>query len=85
MRICGRPAKTDRLAAVRDNCLAWGRHPGKADIAELEQLAEQLSQSYPGASMDDVDLTRGPVSSATRPPSTVTLAELERALVNQAS
>jgi uncharacterized protein with von Willebrand factor type A (vWA) domain len=27
-----------------------------ADIAELEQLAEQLSQSYPGATMDDVDL-----------------------------
>ena len=27
-----------------------------ADIAELEQLAEQLSQSYAGATMDDVDL-----------------------------
>ena len=27
-----------------------------SDIAELEQLAEQLSQSYPGATMDDVDL-----------------------------
>ena len=26
------------------------------DIAELEQLAEQLSQSYAGAAMDDVDL-----------------------------
>ena len=27
-----------------------------ADIAELEQLAEALSQSYAGATMDDVDL-----------------------------
>src|SRR5258708_6315753 len=27
-----------------------------SDIAELEQLAEQLSQSYPRATMDDVDL-----------------------------
>ena len=27
-----------------------------ADIGELEQLAEQLSQSYAGATMDDVDL-----------------------------
>lgn len=26
------------------------------DIAELDQLAEQLSQAYPGARMDDVDL-----------------------------
>lgn len=41
-----------------------------ADIAELEQLAEQLSQSYPGATMDDVDLTRWHANSATRRPST---------------
>lgn len=55
-----------------------------ADIAELEQLAEQLSQSYPGATMDDVDLDAlarqlgEPAAVAAR-----TLAELERALVNQ--
>ena len=27
-----------------------------AEIGELEQLAEQLSQSYAGATMEDVDL-----------------------------
>lgn len=55
-----------------------------ADIAELEQLAEQLSQSYPGATMDDVDLDalarqlgdQAAIDAGT-------LAELERALVNQ--
>ncbi|OSC40941.1 vWA domain-containing protein [Mycobacterium decipiens] len=55
-----------------------------ADIAELEQLAEQLSQSYPGATMDDVDLDllarqlgdQAAIDART-------LAELERALVNQ--
>ncbi|GFG70635.1 MULTISPECIES: vWA domain-containing protein [Mycolicibacter] len=55
-----------------------------SDIAELEQLAEQLSQAYPGASMDDVDLEalarqlgdRAAVDART-------LAELERALLNQ--
>ena len=55
-----------------------------ADIAELEQLAEQLSQSYAGATMDDVDLDMlarqlgddAAVDAAT-------LAELERALMNQ--
>lgn len=55
-----------------------------ADIAELEQLAEQLSQSYPGASMDDVDLDAlarqlGDEASV----DARTLAELERALVSQ--
>lgn len=55
-----------------------------SDIAELEQLAEQLSQAYPGASMDDVDLDalarqlgdQAAIDAAT-------LAELERALLNQ--
>ncbi|HME49573.1 VWA domain-containing protein [Mycobacterium sp.] len=55
-----------------------------ADIAELEQLAEALSQSYAGATMDDVDLDalarqlgdRAAVDART-------LAELERALLNQ--
>ncbi len=55
-----------------------------ADIAELEELAESLSQSYAGATMEDVDLDmlarqlgdEAAVDAAT-------LAELERALVNQ--
>ena len=55
-----------------------------ADIGELEQLAEQLSQSYAGAQMDDVDLDmlarqlgeQAAIDSRT-------LSELERALMNQ--
>jgi uncharacterized protein with von Willebrand factor type A (vWA) domain len=55
-----------------------------ADIAELEQLADALSQSYSGATMEDVDLDalarqlgdKAAVDART-------LAELERALVNQ--
>ena len=40
-----------------DNPLGHGEGAqALSDIAELEQLAEQLSQSYAGASMDDVDL-----------------------------
>src|SRR5690349_20464742 len=55
-----------------------------ADIAEWEQLAEALSQSYSGASMDDVDLDMlarqlGDKASV----DARTLAELERALMNQ--
>ena len=55
-----------------------------ADIAELEQLAEQLSQSYAGATMDDVDLDMlarqlGDEAAV----NARTLAELERALMNQ--
>lgn len=55
-----------------------------ADIAELEQLAEQLSQSYSGATMDDVDLDMlarqlGDEAAV----NARTLAELERALMNQ--
>ncbi|HYB38986.1 MAG TPA: VWA domain-containing protein [Mycobacterium sp.] len=55
-----------------------------ADIAELEQLAEQLSQSYPGATMDDVDLDA--LASQLGDQAAIdaqTLAELERALLNQ--
>jgi uncharacterized protein with von Willebrand factor type A (vWA) domain len=55
-----------------------------ADIAELEQLAEQLSQGYAGAQMDDVDLDmlarqlgEGAAVDARA------LAELERALMSQ--
>jgi uncharacterized protein with von Willebrand factor type A (vWA) domain len=55
-----------------------------ADIGELEQLAEQLSQSYAGAQMDDVDLdmlarqlgNEAAVDART-------LSELEKALMNQ--
>lgn len=55
-----------------------------ADIGELEQLAEQLAQSYPGASMDDVDLDA--LARQLGDEAAVdarTLAELERALLNQ--
>ena len=55
-----------------------------ADIAELEQLAEQLSQSYPGASMDDVDLDALARQLGDQAAIDArTLAELERALMNQ--
>ncbi|MFD4467284.1 VWA domain-containing protein [Rhodococcus sp. NPDC058505] len=55
-----------------------------ADIADLEQLAEQLSQEYAGAQLDDIDpeaLLRqlGPESAA----DARTLADLERALQQQ--
>lgn len=55
-----------------------------ADIGELEQLAEQLSQSYAGASMEDVDLDMlarqlGDEAAV----NARTLAELERALTEQ--
>jgi uncharacterized protein with von Willebrand factor type A (vWA) domain len=55
-----------------------------ADIAELEQLAEALSQSYAGATMDDVDLDM--LARQLGDDAAVdarTLAELERALLNQ--
>jgi uncharacterized protein with von Willebrand factor type A (vWA) domain len=55
-----------------------------ADIAELEQLAEALSQSYAGASMDDVDLDM--LARQLGDEAAVdarTLAELERALMDQ--
>jgi uncharacterized protein with von Willebrand factor type A (vWA) domain len=55
-----------------------------ADIAELEQLAEALSQSYAGATMEDVDLDM--LARQLGEDAAVdakTLAELERALVNQ--
>ncbi len=68
-----------------DNPLGMGEGAqALADIGELEQLAEQLSQSYPGATMDDVDLDAlarqlGDEAAV----NARTLAELERALVNQ--
>lgn len=55
-----------------------------ADIGELEQLAEQLSQSYAGATMDDVDLDM--LARQLGDDAAVdarTLADLERALMNQ--
>ncbi|EHI11450.1 vWA domain-containing protein [Mycolicibacterium thermoresistibile] len=54
------------------------------DIGELEQLAEQLSQSYAGATMEDVDLDM--LARQLGEDAAVdarTLAELERALMNQ--
>ena len=55
-----------------------------ADIAELEQLAEQLSQSYAGASMDDVDLDALARQLGDQAAIDArTLADLERALMNQ--
>ncbi|MET0703998.1 MAG: VWA domain-containing protein [Mycobacterium sp.] len=55
-----------------------------ADISELEQLAEQLSQSYAGATMDDVDLDMlarqlGEEAAV----NAKTLADLERALMKE--
>jgi uncharacterized protein with von Willebrand factor type A (vWA) domain len=68
-----------------DNPLGMGEGAqALADIGELEQLAEQLSQSYPGATMDDVDLDA--LARQLGDEAAVdarTLAELERALVNQ--
>jgi uncharacterized protein with von Willebrand factor type A (vWA) domain len=55
-----------------------------ADIAELEQLAEALSQGYAGATMEDVDLDAlARQLGADAAVDARTLAELERALVNQ--
>ncbi|MBB3602073.1 uncharacterized protein with von Willebrand factor type A (vWA) domain [Mycolicibacterium sp. BK556] len=55
-----------------------------ADIAELEQLADQLSQSYAGATMDDVDLDALARQLGDQAAIDArTLAELERALMNQ--
>ena len=68
-----------------DNAMGMGQGAqAMADIAELEQLAEQLSQSYAGASMDDVDLDA--LARQLGDEAAIdarTLAELERALMNQ--
>lgn len=68
-----------------DNPLGMGQGAqALADIGELEQLAEQLSQSYPGATMDDVDLDA--LARQLGDQAAVdarTLAELERALMKQ--
>jgi uncharacterized protein with von Willebrand factor type A (vWA) domain len=68
-----------------DNPLGMGEGAqALSDIAELEQLAEQLSQSYPGATMDDVDLDALARQLGDQAAIDArTLAELERALVNQ--
>ncbi len=55
-----------------------------ADIGELEQLAEQLSQSYAGAQMDDVDLDMLARQLGDQAAIDArTLSELERALMDQ--
>jgi len=68
-----------------DNPLGMGQGAqALADIGELEQLAEQLSQGYAGATMDDVDLDA--LARQLGDEAAVdarTLAELERALMNQ--
>ena len=68
-----------------DNPLGMGQGAqALADLGELDQLAEQLSQSYPGATMDDVDLDA--LARQLGDQAAVdarTLAELERALMNQ--
>ena len=68
-----------------DNPLGMGQGAqALSDLADLDQLAEQLSQSYPGASMDDVDLDA--LARQLGDQATVdarTLADLERALMNQ--
>lgn len=68
-----------------DNPLGMGEGArAMNDIAELEQLADQLSQSYAGAQMDDVDLDM--LARQLGEDAAVdarTLAELERALMNQ--
>mgnify|MGYP006265463277 CR=1 FL=1 len=68
-----------------DNPLGMGQGAqALADIAELEQLAEQLSQSYAGATMDDVDLDALARQLGDQAAIDArTLAELERALMNQ--
>lgn len=68
-----------------DNPLGMGAGAqALADIAELEQLAEQLSQSYSGASMDDVDLDALARQLGDHAATDArALAELERALMNQ--
>ena len=68
-----------------DNPLGMGQGAqALADIGELEALAEQLSQSYAGATMDDVDLDA--LARQLGDEAAIdarTLAELERALMNQ--
>lgn len=68
-----------------DNALGMGEGAqALADVGELEQLAEQLAQAYAGASMDDVDLDA--LARQLGDEAAVdarTLAELERALLNQ--
>jgi len=68
-----------------DNPMGMGEGAqAMADIGELEQLAEQLSQSHAGAQMDDVDLDM--LARQLGDQAAVdarTLSELERALMNQ--
>ena len=65
--------------------MGWGEGTqAMQDIADLEQLGDQLSQQYAGATMDDVDLDLlerqlGPQAAV----DARTLAELEKALTQQ--
>src|SRR6202022_1383018 len=83
----GRPLRSGSATASRlssvPSWMRWGTQ-ALADIAELEQLAEALSQSYAGATMDDVDLDMlARQLGADAAVDAQTLTELERALVNQ--
>lgn len=68
-----------------DNPMGMGEGAqAMADIAELEQLAESLSQSYAGATMEDVDLEA--LARQLGDEAVVdarTLSELQKALVSQ--
>ncbi|MCB0931166.1 MAG: VWA domain-containing protein [Mycobacterium sp.] len=68
-----------------DNPMGMGAgSQAMADLAELEQLADQLSQSYAGANMDDVDLDA--LARQLGEQAAVdarALAELERAMIGQ--
>jgi len=68
-----------------DNSFGMGRATqALSDLAELDQLAEQLSQSYAGATMEDIDLDA--LARQLGDQAAVdarSLAELERALMNQ--
>lgn len=68
-----------------DNPLGMGEGAqALADIAELEQLADQLSQSYAGATMEDIDLDALARQLGDQAAIDArTLAELEKALMNQ--
>ena len=84
--VCGR-ARTGRArrgsAATTRSGMGEGAR-AMAELAELDALAEQLAQSYPGARLEDIDLEalerqlgeRGPVDARR-------LAELERELREQ--
>ena len=76
-RSCGRSGRARTgLGGRFRGTTRWGSVRGAqamADLAELDALAEQLGQSYPGARMEDIDLEAldrqlGPEAGGGRPP-----------------